>query len=124
MNLEELRRKIDQTDANIVKLIGERIKTAQEIGRQKKERGKQIDDRAREQRVLEHIKGLARDENISENVIESIYKPIVIACKRTQGKEVAFQGEAGAYSEEAAYSFLGLPSPPTPVNAWMTYLRR
>jgi len=107
MNLEELRKKIDQTDANIVKLIGERIKTAQEIGKQKRERGKQINDRAREQKVLEHIKGIAQGENISEAVIESIYKSIVTACKRTQGREIAFQGKAGAYSEEAALQFFG-----------------
>ena len=54
MNLEELRRKIDETDANIVKLIGERIRIAREIGEQKKERGKQINDRAREKEVLDN----------------------------------------------------------------------
>lgn len=107
MNLEELRKKIDQTDAGIVRLISERIRIAQEIGKQKRERGKQINDRAREQKVLEHIKGLAQGEDISEAIIENIYKSIVTACKRTQGKEVAFQGSAGAYSEEAALQFFG-----------------
>lgn len=105
MKLEDLRRKIDNTDASIVKLIAERMRIAREIGEEKKKRGKQIDDRKREKRVWENIKSIARDENISQEVIERIYKQIVTACKRTQGREVAFQGEVGAYSEEAALQF-------------------
>jgi len=107
MSLEDLRKKIDEADDRIVKLIAERIRLAEEIGEVKRERGKQIEDRGREGRVLEHVKGIARHENISQEDVENIYKQIVAASKRIQGAGVAFQGETGAYSEEAASQFFG-----------------
>ena len=107
MNMEDLRGKIDETDAHIVKLISERIRIAQKIGEKKKKQGKQIDDNEREERVLENIKAMAQNQNMSQEVIESIYRQIITACKRSEGKEVAFQGEAGAYSQEAAFQFFG-----------------
>ncbi len=107
MSLEDLRRQIDETDAKIVKLIGDRIRIAHKIGEEKRLQGKQIDDQVREKQVLENIKHVAQSKNINQEAIESIYQQIVTTCRRTQGTEVAFQGEAGAYSEEAALKFFG-----------------
>ncbi len=107
MKMEDLRRKIDEADADIVKLIGERIRIAEEIGREKKKLGKQIVDIEREKRVLENVKSIAQGESISQEDIEGIYRQIVTACKRVQEVEGAFQGEISAYSEEAAFHFFG-----------------
>jgi len=107
MSLDDLRKKIDVTDAEIVRLIGERLKIAGEIGEEKRVQGKQINDTAREKRVLDHIKRIAQNENIEQEAIESIYEQIMRECRRTQGAEVAFQGEFGAYSEGAALQFFG-----------------
>ena len=107
MRLEDLRRKIDETDARIVELVAERIRIAEEVGRKKKEAGKQIEDTEREATVLENVKRIAREERINQEDVENIYKQIVSACKRIQGIQVAFQGEIGSYSEEAAFRFFG-----------------
>ena len=107
MSLEELRKKIDEADNKIVKLIAERIRIAEEIGREKSKRGKQIEDVERERRVLERVRRIAREENINQEDIESIYEQIVTISKSVQGTVVAFQGEIGAYGEEAAFQFFG-----------------
>ena len=107
MSLDDLRKKIDLIDAEIVRLIGERVTIAREIGEEKRVEGRQVNDHVREEEVLNHIKSIARNESLTPEIIESIYRQIITFCRRTQGAEVAFQGEIGAYGEEAALRFFG-----------------
>ncbi len=109
MSLEELRKQIDNVDARITELVGERIRIAEEIGRGKRAKGQSIEDREREKRVLENVRRIARQQNIgiSGKELEDIYGRIIAACKNKEGVTAAFQGEAGAYSEEAALQFFG-----------------
>ena len=105
MNLEELRKKIDDADQQIVRLIAERIRVAEEIGELKKEQGKQIEDSTREQVVLQHITDIAGKEGLNPEDLSRIYRQIISMAKSVEGTVIAFQGEAGAYSEEAAYNY-------------------
>jgi len=107
VKLEDLRKKIDAVDADIVGLIAERIRLAGQIGEVKREQGQPIEDVPREKRILEHIRALAEAEGIKPADIENIYHQIFTAAKSIQGAIVAFQGELGAYSEEAAVKFFG-----------------
>jgi len=107
MSLENLRKKIDEVDTRIVKLLAERMRIAEQIGGEKIEQGKQIGDSEREKKVLENVRSIALAEKISQQDIADIYQRIVAVSRAVQGVSVAFQGEMGAYSEEAAFQFFG-----------------
>jgi len=118
MSIEELRKKIDETDTNIIRLIAERARLAREVGAEKKKKGRGIEDLGREGKVLEHIRAIAQQEDINEADIEAIYRPIVNFSKSVQGVVVAFQGEIGAYSEEAAVKSFGHSIQVKPFESW------
>jgi chorismate mutase/prephenate dehydratase len=107
MSLEELRKKIDKLDAEIVQLIAERIRVAEDVGTTKRKQGQALKDVGREANVLEHVRNIARQENISEEAIASIYRQVMASSLSVEGVVVAFQGEIGAYSEEAAFHYFG-----------------
>ena len=107
MDLSSLRSQVDSIDDRIISLLGERLELSRQIGREKKAVGKPIVDRVRDQQVMKRLKELAAGHGINEQDIENIYSMIIRASKRAQGFDVGFQGEPGAYSQEAAVSFFG-----------------
>ena len=107
MSLDDLRKDIDDIDARMVKLLAERLSTARKIGALKKKGLKQIQDGAREKEVLEHVRKLAKKEGMPPGDVERFYGLIMASSRSVQGMEVAFQGQDGAYSQEAALNFFG-----------------
>jgi chorismate mutase/prephenate dehydratase len=90
-----------------VHLLAKRLKISGRIGQEKKAGGRPVQDRNREAVVLEHVRTIADREGISPDEVSRLYEMVIAASSGMQGIEVAFQGEAGAYSEQAALDFFG-----------------
>ncbi len=107
MRIDDLRNGIDGVDAELVKLLAERFRLAREIGLLKKEAGQPVTDSSREARVMGHIAALARQQGLDPDEVESIYRQVIAASRGIQSQVIAFQGEYGAYSQEAAMELFG-----------------
>ncbi|MCL2149803.1 MAG: prephenate dehydratase [Dehalococcoidia bacterium] len=103
--IEELRAEIDAADAKLVALIAQRLRLAAEIGQAKKEAGQPVVDPAREVEVLARVSELARQGGLDERTAETFFRQLIKLARGTQSASVAFQGEPGAYSQQAAHSF-------------------
>ncbi len=107
MSLNNLRREIDDIDEKMVRLLAARLRIAGKIGEKKKINHQPVEALSREAAVLKHVRSVAEKEGISPVEVSRLYEMVIAASKSVQGVEVAFQGEAGAYSEQAALDFFG-----------------
>ncbi len=107
MDIENLRNEIDDVDRQIVSLIGHRLELSRKIGDEKQKSRAAIEDRSREEKVIRAIASLASSQGIDPGEITNIFRHIISASKNAQGFKVGFQGEFGAFSEEAARAFFG-----------------
>lgn len=87
-SLEELRKKIDNIDTEIINLLSKRKDAVKEVAAIKKELGKAVFDKEREQQLLEKIKVKARGKNLDEKFVQSIYNIILKSSKEEQEKIV------------------------------------
>ena len=98
-----LREKIDYLDQKIMQLIDQRM----ELALQTKNFKKNITDAQREESVLLNIKKLSL-RFVTEEFSRQLIKNLIKESKKLQERQrglIGFQGERGAYSEEAAVMF-------------------
>ncbi len=125
--ISSLRRRIDEIDGEILNFLRRRVELAGEIGVLKREKGLQIRDEGREKDVYAKLSKKAKTLGLPVSDVISVYKEIIGMCtvvQRQDTKEkkvipdagvrrigkssrVAFQGEVGAYSEQAVLLFFG-----------------
>lgn len=107
-DLAKYRKHIDQLDKQLVGLLSERAKVAQQVGAAKQ--GALVYRPQREKEVLDNI-ARANKGPLSEEAVRAIYAEVIAACRNLQHRlRVAYLGPKGTYSEEAALKLGGTTS--------------
>ena len=104
MELSDYREKIDSIDKELVKLFAERMDTAAEIARYKKEHGMKVLDSARERAKLNDIASMVPEE-LSEYAI-SLYSLIFELSRSSQNRII---GASTPLTEEIARAVKDTP---------------
>ena len=107
MDLDELRKKIDEVDARIVELLNERYATVQEIGKYKRSNLKAVYVPEREKIVFEKVAALNHGP-MNPQTLRAIYREIMSGALALEHPlSVAYLGPEGTFSHIAAVSKFG-----------------
>jgi len=108
MDLESLRKRIDEIDRQLVELLNERARCAVEVGRVKRETGDaSVYNPAREREVLEHVVSLNRGP-LSDRTLMAIWKEMMSgSLSLEKALRVAYLGPEGSFSHLAALEKFG-----------------
>ena len=128
--LDDLRREIDGLDQQLVRLFEARMDVTRRVGEYKLEHDLPVLDAGREREVLEKKRALLADPALSADVT-TLFETIMAISRRQQRRLIAarageeraavlpgvrqpadnprvlYQGEPGAYADEAAALFFG-----------------
>ena len=81
--LNKMREKINLLDQKLLTLLNQRLRTALEIGKIKKEMGKRIYDPRREKDVLNSLKRKNKG-SLKEEDLKKIFTTIMKVCRKSQ----------------------------------------
>jgi chorismate mutase/prephenate dehydratase len=116
--LEELRRRLDGLDAQVLALLGERYAIIERIQRVKQDSGDGVYVPARERAQLERLERLNREAGtpVRPEALRAIFGEILSASRALQAPlTIAYLGPQGTYSERAARAQFGSSAELLPV---------
>jgi len=107
VSLDELRKQIDATDAELVRLVNERARLAVEIGKLKRSGAGPVYVPSRERAVYERVLGRNAGP-LSDASLQAIWREIMSASLALEeGARVSYLGPPGTFTHKAAISKFG-----------------
>jgi chorismate mutase/prephenate dehydratase len=107
MGLDELRKRVDELDEQIVRLINERAEVACQIGRLKQQDNEALYVPARQQAVYDHVAAL-NGGPLSDECLRAVYREIMSGCLALEKPlKVAYLGPEGTFTHAAARANFG-----------------
>ncbi|MBU1863401.1 MAG: prephenate dehydratase [Candidatus Omnitrophica bacterium] len=107
MSLEELRKKVDEIDKQIIQLLNQRTTVALDIGTFKQKKGEEIYSPAREAKVYSKI-DRENQGPLPSDALKSIYREIMSAALSLEKQlKIAYLGPEASFTNLAALSKFG-----------------
>jgi chorismate mutase/prephenate dehydratase len=107
LSLDEYRKRIDEIDAELIRLLNERIRCALEIGSLKSRSNQEVYTPAREREVLERVQSL-NEGPIRDESVQAIYREIMSASiSLERDTKIAYLGPEGTNTHQAAKTRFG-----------------
>jgi chorismate mutase/prephenate dehydratase len=107
VSLDDFRKRIDELDDGILKLLDERARVVAEVARAKRAANLPTYDPDRERMILDRLAG--RAGRFPADAIRAVYREVMSACLALQEPlKVAYLGPEGTFSHAAARAFFGL----------------
>ena len=82
--IQQLRKRVDEVDEQILNALNERAKICKAIGLAKKKKGMQIRDTFRENEIYKRVKEKAVEFHLDPFQVEAVYREIVNMCSAVQ----------------------------------------
>jgi chorismate mutase/prephenate dehydratase len=107
MSLEDIRKKIDKLDSELLRLLNERADLVHQVGEIKKKDGLEIYAPEREESLLQSL--VAKSEGrLPEKSIRAIYREIMSAALALEENlKIAYLGPKGTWTHQAAVNKFG-----------------
>lgn len=109
-SLEDLRKRIDSLDDELLTLFLERAGIARKVAEAKRLEGLTVFDANREEQVLQRLITAAASAapEVNDKTVRSLFETIIRECRALQARErISLLGPPGSFSHVAATSYLG-----------------